>query len=288
MERFLSFCRELNNNYAAVLALLVSTITAIITLVYVVFTHNQMKAAQESAHLMEKDLILGRQPCIVPSITKINSNAALSNGRRQMPVFVNLNNIGDAPALSVYCIGYLVLHHTKLSDGSTIVDMFTGPYYLPSVKINEDCDAHIHFENRQIDLLFADLEVSMEKNWERIEKNPSKHHFRGTDIVLVVFYKNMLNQWFESKLTREIVWAKDKIERIPKDGNLNKYTYPPQKITSTTSFELQMISQTLSPLTIQPVTEKHVQDELIRYKERWPDLFYLAGNTDNERKKETI
>ena len=75
----MDFWNNINQNYAAVLSLGTSIITAIITGVYVAFTYRQMKATQDSVKAINKQFVLDKQPCIVPEIASSHSPAALPN-----------------------------------------------------------------------------------------------------------------------------------------------------------------------------------------------------------------
>lgn len=196
----LEFLKQVNQNYAGILSCFVALISVVVTVVYVIFTHAQMKATQTSVTLMKKELKQSQQPCVIPNIKEIRSSPAMPNGRRQMHVLFSLENISNTPALSVYSLSYMVLQHTTDKNGQKEVDMFSGPFYLSNIKGLETVDAHLHYENQQIDAMFIDLSENLRKNWERIKKNPSQHHYRGTNIVIHVFYRNISGQWFESKL----------------------------------------------------------------------------------------
>lgn len=269
----LEFLKQVNQNYAGILSCFVALISVVVTVVYVVFTHAQMKAAKTSVTLMKKELKQSQQPCVIPNIKEIRSGPAMSNGRRQMHVRFSLENISNTPALSVYSLSYLVLQHTIDENGQKEVDMFSGPFYFPNIKGLESADAHLHYENQQINAMFADLSEKLRKNWERIKNNPSQHRYRGPNIVIHVFYRNISRQWFESKLVQEISWAFDETTKKKTKHNLNEYTLPPRELTDEIDFQLQLVSPHISPLNVSLVDEKIVSSMLSRYKERWPDLF---------------
>ena len=56
---------NLINQYSGLLSVMVAFITAIITLIYVIFTYKQMKASQDSLKLAIKQFKVDKQPCIV-------------------------------------------------------------------------------------------------------------------------------------------------------------------------------------------------------------------------------
>lgn len=269
------FLKWINENGAFV-SCIVSMLGVIVTVVYVIFTHRQMKAAQKSVEIMKTELRMAKQPCLILDIQSVESGRALSNGRRQMPVYFTVENIGDSPALSVFCISYMVLQHTTTKQGNNIVNMFTGPFYTEAIKAGDTTSkGRIHYENREITYMFDDLSVKLAKNWKRVHDNPSQHAHRGTSLVLCCYYRNVLGQWFESKLTREIGYAVDQITKEKTKENLNEFTFPPRLIEEDTCFTLHLHSPQTSPqFKCEPVDEKYVQSILGQYKKDWPELFY--------------
>jgi len=268
------FLQAINNNYASIITCMISLITAITTIVYVVFTHQQMKATQDSVKIMQAELKQAKQPCITISIKTIYSGTPLpGNGRRQMPVEFVIENIGDAPAISVFCISHLVLQYITDDNGNKKVDMFSGPLFLPCLKVDENEKNYLHYENQAIELMFKDLSVAMQRNWERIRTTPYMNPYRHTEIVIQVFYKNMNQQWFESKLTQEIAWGYDEITKNKTKHNLNEFTFPPRKLMEKDIFQLQLVSPNLSPLQIHMVDQEYYEQALFPYKERSPSIF---------------
>ena len=265
--------KTINHHYADVLSCTISSITAIITIIYVAFTYKQMKAAKESVNIMRDGMKQEKQPCISLQIKRVFSGKCMSNGRRQMPVEFEIENIGDSPAISVYCISNLKLQNITNKKGSNIVNMFSGPEYFPFLKKGKSETSHIHYENNQIDYLFEDLTIMMNKNWRRIKENPTIHHYPGTEIQIRVFYKNMNEQWFETFLSQEVAWAYDEITKKETKYDLNEFTFPPRVLKDENSFTLQLVSESLSPLQIHMVKEEYVKEKLDEYKDRWPELF---------------
>ena len=217
------------NDNTAIISCMVSLIGVIVTTVYVIFTHKQMKAAQKSVEIMKTELKMEKQPCLILKIESVTSGKALSNGRRQMHVSFTIENLGDSPALSVFCISYLVLQHTKTKSGKNKVDMFSGPYYIEAIKAGDVIENnYVHYENREITYMFDDLSIELAKNWKRIHDNPYQQAHRGTSLVLCCYYRNISGQWFESKLTRDIGFAYDEITKEKTKENINEFTFPPR------------------------------------------------------------
>ena len=232
--------KVLNTDFAAVLSCIISLVTAVTTIVYVVFTYRQVKATQDSVRLMQAEMKQEKQPCLIVSINRVYSGSADAlNGRRWMPVEFRLENISDTPALSIFAISHLELQSLHASGGKKNVNMFSGPLFIPYLKAGISKKGHLHYENEQIDLMFKDLMICMKKNWKRLATNPYQSAYRGTELVI----------------------------------NLNEFTFPPREITAGDSFELQMVSPYLSPLQVHMVNREEVDKALSPYKEDWPDVF---------------
>ena len=61
-----------------------------------------------------------------------------SGTRRQLHIDVELENVGDSPALTTYTFAYLELQNTKhVKNGSNIVDMDYLPDFIKCIKANE-------------------------------------------------------------------------------------------------------------------------------------------------------
>ncbi|MBE6122434.1 MAG: hypothetical protein E7190_06945 [Erysipelotrichaceae bacterium] len=263
----------INQEYASILSCIISLITAITTIVYVVFTHHQMKATQETVKVMKDELKQNKQPCVTLSINKIESGPSLSNGRRQMVINFCVENVGDTPAISLFCISHLELQHCTDENGMKIIDMFSGPLYYSCLKIGEIKEARLHYENKQIKLLFNDLTIAMDENWKRIKSKPYSHHVRGTEIVIQAFYKNISGQWFETKLQQEVCWGYDTLTEEKTKENINEFTFPPRELTENDRFQLCLASPYLSPQLIHMVNEDEATKVLEAYKKDWPDSF---------------
>lgn len=260
----------INNNFSGILSAVVSGITAIITLIYVVFTYKQMKATQESAQIASKQIRISNQPCVViDSINTYGSECFNESGRRQLHIELQLENIGDSPALEVYTLSYLELQHTKnVRNGSDMVSMDFYPDYLKYLKPNTQGIARVRYETDEINMLVEDLRYSYEKNMSRIRTNPSKHPYSGTIMVVEVYYKNLLGQWFRNTLRQEICWLTDKNALPRKTKNLNENTIPPCLLSKETEFELQLVAPRFSVSSIELISKEQIANKLKPYKDQ--------------------
>lgn len=259
----------INTNLSGILSVVVAAITAIITLIYVVFTYKQMKAAQQSAELTSKQMRISNQPCIVIDIAVASGSKCFpESSRRQLSIQLELENIGDSPALEIYTFSHMELQHTKnVADGSNIVDMYFDPDYLKYLKPDTKENVSVRYETDEINMLVEDLRYCHEKNVHRIRTNPYKRAFHGTILVTEVYYKNLLGQWFKNTLRHEILWLVDKNAPPQKTHNLNENTIPPCLLSKDTEFELQLVAPRYSTSGIVLVQQKEIELKLNPYKD---------------------
>ena len=150
----------INTYLSGILSVLVSAITAVITLIYVIFTYKQMKASQKSVEQTSEQMKINNQPCVVADISQTHGSACFTeSGRRQLHIELEIENIGDSPALEIYALSHMELQHTKnVTDGSNIVDMDYYPDYLRYVKPNERQTISVRYETDEINMLVSILE----------------------------------------------------------------------------------------------------------------------------------
>lgn len=259
----------INTNLSGILSVLVAAITAIITLVYVVFTFKQMKAAQKSAELASEQMRISNQPCVVVDILKTRgSPCILESTRRQLLIELELENIGDSPALEIYTLSHFELQHTKnVSDGTNIVNMYFYPDYRKYLKADTKETVSVRYETDEIHMLVEDLRYCYEKNMSRIRHNPSKHPYHGTILVVEVYYKNLLGQWFKNTFRQEIYCLVDDNTPSRKTNNLDENNIPPCALGRNTAFTLSLIAPRFSASGIELVNVDEVKKQLTPFKE---------------------
>ncbi len=250
--------KSINQDYAGFLACLISFFTVITTIVYVLFTYSQMKATKESVKVMQDGMKQEKQPCIGIEIETASIGKCFGDyGRRQMFFKFRVENIGDSPALSTYCISNLKLNSIKHKNGGEIVKMDYQPHYLPYLRVGQKQHADNRYENLQIEYLFKDITVRHAKNMKRLEENPWRNPYQGPEIHIHVFYKNINNQWFESHLIQEVLRIAD--ESI----TTSPYTPPPEELEADKSYSLKLISNQFSSLQIRMVDWDYVKEMLV-------------------------
>lgn len=262
----------INANLSGVLSAVIALITALITLVYVVFTYKQMKATQNATDTAIKQLQLNNQPCVIAEIFRTYGGKCFSGTRRQLHIDVELENVGDSPALTTYTFAYLELQNTKhVKNGSNIVNMDYLPDFIKCIKANEKKKASIRFETFEINMLVEDLRINHEKNVKRLIVNPYRPHYRGTVLVIEVYFRNVLGQWFKNTVRQEIAWLIDKHAEPRKTHNINENTIPPRPLGQNTEFELQLVSPKMSVFQTDLIEAKVIEEKLLQYKD---DLKY--------------
>lgn len=262
----------INENLSGVLSVAVAVIAAFITLVYVIFTYKQMKAAQNATEIAIKQLRLGNQPCIIAEIAQTYGSKCFSGTRRQLHIELTLENVGDSPALCVYTFAYLELQHTRnITNGSNIVNMDYVPDFNKCLKAGNQAKSFVGFETSEINMLVEDLRIEHEKNVQRLRVNPYQTPYRGTVLVIEIYYRNVLGQWFKNTLRQEIRWLNDKNAKPRKTNDINENTIPPCLLNENTEFELQLVSPKFSVFSTNLVEAKEIEHKLEQYKE---DLKY--------------
>lgn len=268
LNGFVEVLLLINNNFASLLSVIVAVISACITLIYVVFTYKQMKATQNATETAIQQLRLNNQPCVIPMITATRGTKCFTKTRRQLLIEIELDNVGDSPAITVFTFSHLELQYiNNKKDGSKTVNMEYIPFFKKCIKSGEKIEASVRYETFEINMLLEDLKVALEKNIERLRTDPHRTHYKGTVLVVEVYYRNVVGQWFKNVLRQEICWMSDKNAAPRKTNNINENTIPPSPLLSDTEFELQLVSEAFSSFSIGVVDEKEIQDKLKEYKE---------------------
>lgn len=251
------------NKNVAIFDVLVSLVTAIITLVCVIFTFWQARIAQKALKTASMQMRVEKQPCIVYEDIKTEGTNCFWEDRRQLHINLTLQNIGDSPAMCVYVFSHLELQYAE--DGNGIVDMYYLPDFVPYINVGSKADASIRYEEVEIDLLIEDLSIGAVKNAQRIKTDATRESYKGTVLVVETYYKNMLGQWFKNERHVEIL---DILER--KEGGKKEIVDPPNSLKDDVWFELELIAPAFSLSNIQTVDEKEIKDRLIAFERDRP------------------
>lgn len=236
-----------------------------------------LQTNQEMVESMKQQLKQANHPCIVVRINKATGTECFYKKRRQLHVSINLGNIGNGPAISIYAFGWFRL---KYSDyrGSELVPMFFMPGYIPNLAIGEKRDCGIRFETKEINALITDLRRSYLLNMERIKNDPTQSVFRHPDLLIKIYYRNISNQWYEITYQREVNNLLTVKERQGGDVFIDNYPeykkpVPPGKLLSKESFDLCFISEAFSMTNVQLVSADVLKSLLFQYKNDIPMPF---------------
>lgn len=283
----LDFLKTINSDYAGVLSLLSSLVMVIVTIIYVRHTKRQAYYAKESAELVAKQIKTDKQPCVVPNVTDSFGTAwdCTDYTRMQLGFTINLKNVGDSPAINIYTLTDIELQFTKDSEGNK--KMLTAallPGFIHALSAEEETEINIHFETAEIKTLICELREAAEKNWERIRTNPSHNYYTGANLIIRVFFKNIMGQWYGSTVSYEIAWLAYKNSPPRKTHNLNENTIPPKEIHEGDEFEAILSSHYIAPFVFAMTTEERVIDLLQKYINESPWLStILKENQDHFR-----
>lgn len=271
----LDFLKHINTNYSALLSLLSSVIMVIVTIIYVVQTKRQADYAKESAELVAKQIKTDKQPCIVPSVVD-SKGIAFDAGdytRIQLGFDISLENVGESPAINVYTLCAIELQQSKNSEGKEInLSAALLPNFVQAIAVRAKEEINIHFETDEVLDLVNELSIAMEKNWERIRTNPSKHHYVGANLNIKVLFKNIMGQWSESVISYEIAWLEYLEPPKSSSHNINANTIPPLVIKEDDEFRAVLISQSYAPFAHKMVTDEYVKKIISQYKDESPWL----------------
>lgn len=254
---------DIINHYSGVFSVAVSLITALVTLIYVVFTYKQMKAAQEGLKISAEQIKTEKQPCIVYDEIDAPGSECFWKERRQLHINLELENIGDSPAVSIYVFSYFKLQY--VNEPSNIVNMFYLPDFVPFLKANSKASVSTRYEEREIYRILEDLGISHVKNMQRIKSDPTKSAYKSPELIIEIYYKNILGQWFKNERCIEVLDVLEKTEQ----GDF-KALNPPDDLKEDMQFKLQFIAQEFGLSNLKLVDEDEIERKLKPFKRHRP------------------
>ena len=254
---------EIINSYSGIISIAISLITAIVTLIYVVFTYRQMKAAQAGLKMSARQIKTEKQPCIVYKQIEAYGTECFSEDRRQLHIELELENIGDSPAISIYVFSHFKLQY--VNEPSDIVNMEYLPDFIPFLKADSTVSASTRYETYEIFRVLEDLGISHVKNMQRIKSNPSKSAYQSPELVIEIYYKNIMGQWFKNERRVEVLDVLGKTDQ----GDY-KPLNPPDSLEDDMEFELQLIAQEFALSNLKLVDENEIKAKLKPYERYRP------------------
>jgi len=265
--------KSINENYAALLSLFASVIMIVVTIIYVRHTKRQADYAEKSVETLINQIKVEKQPCIVPVVTNSYGSAFLARDyvRKQLSFEINLHNCGDAAAVNVYTIASFELQINKDKAGNKPI-LFASllPSNVHAIMREETKTVSIHFETYEIESLLEELEEAMSLNWERVKKDPTRHHYEGAKLVIITYYRNVMGQWYKSSIKQELPWLEYMNPPKKKTHNINETTIPPCKINEGDEFKAVLTTEKYSPFVFEMVSEEEAVKSIKKFEDESP------------------
>ena len=118
-------------------------------------------------------------------------------------------------------------------------------------------------------MLLEDLSVTSAKNVHRINTDATREAYKGVDLVIEIYYKNLLGQWFVNERHTEVL---EVLER--KENGKTQIVNPPNSLKEDVWFELQLIATAFSKCDIRMADKQEIKEKLEpygRYREMGKD-----------------
>lgn len=263
----------------AVLTFLTSLLMLIITVIYVYYTAKQASISVNALQESVKQFKESKQPCIIPYIKKVNGYAFDTSEylRIQFGFDYQLTNVGDSPAISIYSIALMRMRHS--SEGKEVCAHLM-PNYIHSLSIQETKDDNLHFETAELRDIMEDLEISHVKNMKRIETDPRVSPFRGPSFRLIILYKNLSGQWYQTSFEQDLLDIKRKVEKETdsdeKTHDIDTEDISNRDITDGDVLVGYMINPAYSHLKQEKVSSKDAEEIINKYSDE--EIFqFISG-----------
>lgn len=195
-----------------------SVILVLVTTAYVYITKRILEETREQ-------LKLSYIPVLGINLDSIGISEVFGPNRRNMSARFSMINVGNAPAIDIKIDGEIVLHYSNINGETEISSRFEPakiPFCMSVEKITDFRSPS--FGNTCIMHIFDDFRECSRLNTLRIEKNPSQEPYMSTKMRLILYYRNSLNQYFES--VYEVDLGCDKIPESNESKNLHIYPDP--------------------------------------------------------------
>lgn len=197
----------LANSWTDVSMVILTGITVITAIFSLIYTGIQVRYTEQSVEQIYKQIKTEKQPCVVPKVVD-SSGEAFDTGsytRVQLQFDLEMENVGDAPALNVFVLSSIRLN---LSSDSEFEKQYLLasllPGYIQALKGDNKEKNSIHYETQEVEGLLQGLDKANKKNIERIKNNPSHWPYVGATLIVQVIYKNIMGQWCESVMQQDI------------------------------------------------------------------------------------
>jgi hypothetical protein len=189
---------------AAVATLFITGLLAFLTARYVRLTGQLLQTSERQAKL-------AANPVLGIRVLKIHIGDVFGPDRQDLSVSYELANLSDAPALSVTIDGEILLRYVNVKGEQRIPQRF-DPESLEYIRRDEiitpdKARISLSFGNLAVRATLDDLVEEERRNFERLEKDPTRESYRGPRLRLVVRYSNNLAQRFKTEWEADLgVW----------------------------------------------------------------------------------
>jgi hypothetical protein len=189
MDEIIKYINANSGFFSAIL----SFVLIVITSYYAVITHILMQTTKQQ-------ISLSYNPVVGINVNEINISKVFGPNRRNLDVNLEISNIGNAPAIDIKIDSEI---HFRYSNINVIPSRF-DPEYIPFLNNSEKKIIDMHYGNKAIKNFFDDVRESFRLNIHRIETDPSKESYPCSTLVIYVYYRNSLNQYYISTYNIEI------------------------------------------------------------------------------------
>ncbi len=271
-----------SSDIIAIVAIIAGSIISIISMTWT------LKTSTRQNQLSEASLMLSKQPYLIVELEGGYITKSIENGRRWLYINYKLKNIGDSPAVSIYCTCHFELQNISV-NGSKRVNIDDCPHYIHAMEMGKEESISMYFENREIKCLVKDMEKSYDLNMERIKTNPSREAYHSTIAEVELYFSNAVGQWFKYTYRseiREIRETNEEIESVyyelskkrhtseeeiqlrEKYLELNRSTcrIPPNKLDKNSMYALRFINKHFYNSHFERIDRKTARNELSSYE----------------------
>lgn len=163
---------------------LLTFLSVMLSSICILFTYWQTNISIQS-------LTNTKQPVLVIKKLSAYGTDMFTKTRRQLHFNLDIKNIGDSPAISVFL--FSKIHCYNGND----IEMEYLPDICQYVESGKSIDLSTRYETKEINLLLKDLQMQTNKNWDRIKMNPYKTPYKYPQVINEIYYKNVIGQWYK-------------------------------------------------------------------------------------------
>jgi hypothetical protein len=218
------------------LQLVTNVVLVVVTGAYVIYTKKLLDTSIRQSNLVSN-------PVIGIQIKDIIIGKIFVNGRRSLSVDIKLVNIGNGPAIEVFIDSEIILKYNEI-DGETQIPARFEPSSVPYIKSNEeigDNSVNQAFGNFCVAHVLDDFRECKRLNIHRIKTDPTKKSYNATILKVYVYYRNNLNQYFES--TYETYLHLQEIPEDDESATVGQIYYPRPVFHSSLIDKTKMINE---------------------------------------------